>query len=176
MKLADVPVLPTKVIVDVFEPDLVHIHLVELGVGYRDKLALPFGDYWIRKGDGGLVSIERKHKDLAQDWPYRLHRQLTKAMKGGADEVVLLVEGVLNTDNVSGRLELPSHVLRKVWYTQVWTTILRWQYDFGLKVYQCPIGSVHVARAVQSMYKYYHAKGGQEKVLRTKKLPLDKNF
>ncbi|MAH44873.1 hypothetical protein CMI37_03540 [Candidatus Pacearchaeota archaeon] len=155
MKAEDVPFLPTKVVVDTYEPAGVFDHLQEWGLGAGKKYPLPFGDYWIRGRDGRLVVVERKHNDLASQWPRRLAMQLTKCRDGGADEIVLLVEGILDHDEETGRLRIPRRGLRKVWYDQVWGTILGWQETRGLKVYQCAEGEVEVARAVRGIYRHY---------------------
>lgn len=158
MKPEDVPFLPTKVVVDTYELDAIHQYLFRWGLTPEKKYPLPFGDYWIRRRDGALVVVERKHNDLASQWPRRLAMQLTKCKDGGADEIVLLVEGVLEHDWATGQLTIPrsgGRQLRKVWYDQVWSAILGWQERRGLRVYQCETGAIEVARAIKAMQKHY---------------------
>lgn len=159
MKVSDIPFAPTKILVDIFERELIHTRLMEAKVGYPERLALPFGDYWIRDREGRLISVERKHNDLGDEWPTRLHKQLMKAKKGGADEIVLLIEGALSHDPITGRLQ-SGLKLRKVTYNQIWTTLLRWQYTLGLKVYQSPPGSLAVARSLESIQGLYRRTRG----------------
>lgn len=153
MKAEDVPFAPTKVVVDTYENDDIHHYLQEWGLALPDKYPLPFGDYWIRRRDGGLVAVERKYTDLAGDWPRHLSHQLDKC-RDGAQEVVLLVEGIMPADEGTGRL-WAGRKLRKVWYDQVWSTILGWQASRQLRVYQCDVGPINVARAVKAIFRHY---------------------
>ena len=139
---------------DTYENDEIHGYLVEWGLALPAKYPLPFGDYWIRKRDGGLVAVERKYTDLAGDWPRHLSKQLDKC-QAGAQVVVLLVEGILPLDEDTGRLMIGKRTLRKVWYDQVWSTILGWQESRQLRVYQCDVGAQNVARAVKAIFRHY---------------------
>ena len=164
MKAEDVPFAPTKIVVDTYESDDIHRYLVEWGLALPDKYPLPFGDYWVHKRNGMVVPIERKWTDLAGDWPRHLRVQLDKCEVGARtlnnctfeeQDVVLLKEGILNTDEDTGRLLIGRRRLRKVWYDQVESTILGWQETRHLRVYQCNEGAIHVARAVKAIFRHY---------------------
>jgi hypothetical protein len=127
---------------------------VEAGKAHPQVYPLPFGDYWIRSRRGGLVSVERKHGDLAADWPWKLSRQFQKALDNKVEDVVLLVEGLLPTLYTNGKL-LAGQKERGLWYDQVWSTLLRWQIEKNIRIYPCHEGSAHVARALLSIQRYY---------------------
>jgi hypothetical protein len=157
MKIEDIPVLPRKIISDTYElatvPRVVE-KLIASGFGHPKEYPLPFGDYWMRDMEGGLVSVERKKLDLADDWPRRLAGQLRKARGGGAKHVVLLCEGLVPVHYASGRL-MAGERERKVTYDQVWSTLLGWQYKNGLKLYVCHEGSRAVSSALLAIQRYY---------------------
>lgn len=142
-----------KILVDVYEPDEIWEEMLSEKLVWPERKQLAFGDYWMWTGKGELVSVERKHRDLGDMWPSRLHTQLMKAKGDGICHVVLLVEDIL-PHNATGRLR-SGGILRKTTYEQVWTTLLRWQREHGIFVYQCLPGEVAVTRALKSIQGMY---------------------
>lgn len=158
MKLSDIPILPTKIIVDTHEKRTVpgvYNKLVELKKSPEQVYPLPFADYYMWSRSGELVVVERKHNDLADAWPHKLHRQIIqKPLDNGIKNMVLLIEGIFPTSYSSGKL-LAGEKVRGIWYDQVWSTLLGWQEKYGLRVYQCHEGPAHLVRALLSIQRHY---------------------
>ena len=154
-KAKPIPITPNRVIVDSRERKGIFEAVAAYSIAHPEPLALPVGDFWIRRRDGGLVVVEHKYHDISLDWPTRLPTQIARC-RAGADEVVLLVEDIHpHLDN--GKL-ISGRKIRGVYYDQIWSWVYRQQVEWGLRVYQCGEGEEDVARAVRAIFKYYRRK------------------